>query len=223
MGKAFSIGREEAPTPKKMRVMALVRIFALLCPNASAATAACSIFSYRWFPPHFSIRTEFSLTAWDAKVEMARVYSPMCPACWIQCTDRSRRSSSWTLQNTWDVQIPELRFCAYGRLGSGYSQRVLPTMLMPPCSFGVRRPRLPSFEHTIQQGDQPLLIPAASLVEVDYPGALGDWERQPFFFPTDHADSSDVTNAGFLHQFSACTHFALPPQVQVGLQRPQGQ
>ena len=39
---------------------------------------------------------------------MARVYSPLWPACWIQRTDRSRRSSSQAAQNMWDACIQAL-------------------------------------------------------------------------------------------------------------------
>ena len=44
-------------------------------------------------------------------VEMARVYSPFWPACWVHCSDRrSRRSSSDKVRNIWDVCIQELSF-----------------------------------------------------------------------------------------------------------------
>ena len=86
------------------------RDFALACLIAMAATTACSVLPDRWFPPHFAVRTAFSITAWDATVEMARVFSPIWPACWVQCPDRSTRSSSDTLRNIWDVNIQELSF-----------------------------------------------------------------------------------------------------------------
>ena len=61
-------------------------------------------------PPHFATLTEFSLSAWDATVHMARVSSPFWPACWVNCPDRSGRSPSPTVQNIWDVSIREVSF-----------------------------------------------------------------------------------------------------------------
>ena len=86
------------------------RDFALACSTTMAATTACSVFPERWFLPHFAIRTDFSISTWGATVEMARVYSPIWPACWVQCRDRSRRSPSEMVRNTWDVYIQELSF-----------------------------------------------------------------------------------------------------------------
>ena len=59
--------------------------------------------------PHVAIRTDFSLSGWDATVEMARVYSLLWPACWVD-PDRSGRSPSTTIQNIWVVYIQELSF-----------------------------------------------------------------------------------------------------------------
>ena len=36
---------------------------------------------------------------------MAKVYSLLWPACWVECPDRSRRSLSPAVQNIWDVYI----------------------------------------------------------------------------------------------------------------------
>ena len=41
---------------------------------------------------------------------MARVYSPLWPASWVECPDRSRRSPSPAVQNIWDVYIREVSF-----------------------------------------------------------------------------------------------------------------
>ena len=60
--------------------------------------------------PHFAVRTDFSITAWDATVEMARVHSPIWPACWVQCPDRSRRPSLEACKTFWDVYKQELSF-----------------------------------------------------------------------------------------------------------------
>ena len=68
------------------------RDFTVVCPNALAASTTCSVLSDRGFSPHFSLLTEFSLSAWGAKVDMACVYPPLWPACWVQCIDRSRRN-----------------------------------------------------------------------------------------------------------------------------------
>ena len=83
------------------------RDFALACPIAMA----CYVLPDRWFPPHFCNPHGFlSLSAWDATVEVARVYLPLWPACWVECPDRSRRSPSLAVQNIRDVYVQELSF-----------------------------------------------------------------------------------------------------------------
>ena len=47
----------------------------LACSIAMAATTACGVLPDRWFSPHFAVRPGFSISAWDATVEMSRVYS----------------------------------------------------------------------------------------------------------------------------------------------------
>ena len=86
------------------------RDFTLACLIAMAATTACRVLPDWWFTPHHAILTEFSLSAWDANVHMARVYSPLWPACWVDCPDRSRRSPSPAVQNVWDVYFQEVSF-----------------------------------------------------------------------------------------------------------------
>ena len=54
-----------------------------LAKGAMSATTACGVLPERWFTPHFAFRTDFSITAWDATVEMARVYPPIWPPCWF--------------------------------------------------------------------------------------------------------------------------------------------
>ena len=88
----------------------LRRDFTLACPIAMAAITACRVLPDRWFTPHFAILTEFSLSAWDATVHMARVYSHLWPACWVGCPDRSRRSPSPMVQNIRNVYIQEVCF-----------------------------------------------------------------------------------------------------------------
>ena len=80
------------------------------CPIAMAATTACRVLPDRWFIPHFAVNTEFSLSAWDATVDRARVFSPLWPACWLESPDRSRRSPSHAVQGIWDVYIQEVGF-----------------------------------------------------------------------------------------------------------------
>ena len=84
------------------------RDFVLACPIALAAAIACSVLPDRWFTPHFAVYAEFALSAWDATVERARVHSPLWPACWLDCLDRSRSSQSREVQNIWDVYIQEV-------------------------------------------------------------------------------------------------------------------
>ena len=56
------------------------------------------------------LRGVLSLSAWDATSDRARVYSPLWPACWLDCPDRSRRSPSHAVQNIRDVYIQEVGF-----------------------------------------------------------------------------------------------------------------
>ena len=78
-----------------------------------AATTACCVLPDRWFTPHFAVLTEFALSAWGATVHVARVCSPLWPACWVDCPDRTRRSPSPTVQNIWDVYIREVSFVPF--------------------------------------------------------------------------------------------------------------
>ena len=39
---------------------------------------------------------------------MAQVYTPIWPACWVQCADHSRSSPSVEVQNSWDAYCQEL-------------------------------------------------------------------------------------------------------------------
>ena len=73
---------------------------AVACPIALAAATVCQVLPDRWFSPHFAVCTDFS--------------SPLWPACWIQCPDRFRQSSSRAVQNTWDVYIQELSYVPVG-------------------------------------------------------------------------------------------------------------
>ena len=86
------------------------RDFVLACPIALAAATACSVLPDRWFTPHFAVYAEFALSSWDATVERARIHSPLWPACWLNCPDRSRSSQSHEVQNIWDVYIREVGF-----------------------------------------------------------------------------------------------------------------
>ena len=89
------------------------RDFLLACPVALAAASACYVSPDRWFTPHFSVCAEFSLSAWDATVDRARTHSPLWPACWLQCPDRSRNSSSQEVRDIWDVYIREVGFVPF--------------------------------------------------------------------------------------------------------------
>ena len=86
------------------------RDFILACPIALAAASMCSVLPDRWFTPHFAVCAEFALSSWDATVERARIHSPLWPACWLDCPDRSRTSNSQEVQNIWDVYIREVGF-----------------------------------------------------------------------------------------------------------------
>ena len=88
------------------------RDFLSSCPIALAA-ATCSVLPDRWFTPHFAVYVEFALSVWDAIVDMATTHSPLWPACWLQCPDRSRSSKSQEVQNIWDVYIREVGFVLF--------------------------------------------------------------------------------------------------------------
>ena len=60
--------------------------------------------------PHFAVCAEFALTSWDAVVERARIHSPLWPACWLDCPDRSRSSPTSVVRDIWDVYIREVGF-----------------------------------------------------------------------------------------------------------------
>ena len=86
------------------------RDFFLACPIALAAASMCSVLPDRWFTPHFHVCAEFALSSWDATVERARIHSPLWPACWLDCLDRSRSSLSPEVRDIWDVYIREVGF-----------------------------------------------------------------------------------------------------------------
>ena len=87
--------------------------FLLACPIALAAATACSVLPDRWFTPHFAVCAEFALSSWDATVERARIHSPLWPACWLNCPDRSRSSQSHEVRDIWDVYIREVGFVPF--------------------------------------------------------------------------------------------------------------
>ena len=115
--RRLPLGEVRRPHPHAksncMRGKGTDRDFAPVCPSAPPATTSGSVLLDRWLPPHFAFLTEFSIAAWDAKVEWPGILL-FCLACWIQCTDCSRRSSSETVQNIWDVYLQELSFVPTG-------------------------------------------------------------------------------------------------------------
>ena len=112
--RAFALGRGVTPPPTcKFQLdegKGTRRDFALACPIALAAITSCSVRPGRWFPLHFGILTEVPISACGASVTLAKVHSLIWPACWVHCTDRSRRSSSEEMQNVWDAHILEIIF-----------------------------------------------------------------------------------------------------------------
>ena len=90
---------------------------------------------------------------------MARVYTPIFPACWIQCNGRSLRSSPETVQNIWNVYLQELN-CV--------PTAVKVMMWTALRTFGAGRPTPALNVHIRQQGEQPLLALPDLLVEGAY-------------------------------------------------------
>ena len=112
--EAFATGRGVAPSrtcqfqldaDKGSR-----RDFVLACPIAMAATTACRVLPDRWFIPHFAVYAEFSLSAWDATVDRARVYSPLCQPVGLIVQIAPDVLPSHAVQNIWDVYIQEVGF-----------------------------------------------------------------------------------------------------------------
>ena len=116
--RAFATGRRVSPSytcqfqldeDKGSR-----RDFVLACPIAMAAATACSVFTRSLVHSSFCCSCGvYSLSAWDATVERAKVNSPLWPACWVQCPDRSRSSTSREVQDIWDVYIREVGFVPF--------------------------------------------------------------------------------------------------------------
>ena len=114
LGHAFSFGRGVPPSSTCQFQLdedkGSRRDFILACPIALAAASMCSVLSDRWFTPHFAVCAEFTLSSWEALVERARIHSPLWPACWLNCPDRSRSSSNSVVRDIWDVYIREVGF-----------------------------------------------------------------------------------------------------------------
>ena len=75
-----------------------------------AASTGCQVLTDRWFRPHFAVCAHFGLGAWSAEGQVVRPSSPLAPACWLDCPDRSRYSSSKSVQEVWRVYLDLLRF-----------------------------------------------------------------------------------------------------------------
>ena len=58
------------------------RDFMVACPNALAASTACTI-TDRWFTPHFSLFAEFNIGRWAAEVSRPCSCQPVWPALLI--------------------------------------------------------------------------------------------------------------------------------------------
>ena len=78
------------------------RDFFVACPNALAASDACSVTDW-WFTPHFSVVARFCTDAWMADVACPIACQPLWPACWLDTPDRSSSSSSRVVEDVWDV------------------------------------------------------------------------------------------------------------------------
>ena len=77
--RAFAQERGVAPAPTcKFQLdegKGTMPDFAVACSIALAAITSCSVRPDGWFPLHFGILTEFSISSWDASVTSARVHS----------------------------------------------------------------------------------------------------------------------------------------------------
>ena len=181
------------------------RDFALACTIAMSATTACSVLPDRWFPPpHFRVHTDFSVTSWDATVEIARVHPPIWPACWVQCSDRSRRTSSEAVQNIWDVRIQELSSVPVdvrersrtarntehvGAFRQIWSRRLKASLVRAYHTAGI----LVLLDQAVHREES----------TVSAHCALGG-RCKDRIYRTDHADGFDATNSGFFINSSLC-------------------
>ena len=111
---AYSAGRGEAPAPTCRFDLSGApgtrRDFFLVCPNALAASTGCRVLTDRWFRPHFAICAQFGLGAWSARVQVVRSVSPLAPACWLDCPDRSRYSRSKPVMEVWGIYLDLLQY-----------------------------------------------------------------------------------------------------------------
>ena len=78
--------------------------------NALAASVDCEVLADRWFRPHFAVSARFGIGAWSAEIQVAQVTSLLARACWIDCPDRSRYSSSQPVQKIWETYLELLQF-----------------------------------------------------------------------------------------------------------------
>ena len=200
--KAFAIGKGVAPVftcQSRLDEDKGTRWdFTLACPIAFAATTACCVLSDRWFHPHSSIRTDFSLSAGDATVEMARVTSLLWQACWVDRPDRSGRSPSATIQNIWVVFLQELSLvprevreqllAACNTTDADASRRIWsgePVASLARAYLTAGGPALSSLSSFVGGGHLSLRTKR-----------LGGRCRDGIY-RMDHADEFDVTNSGF--------------------------
>ena len=80
---------------------------AVACPRSLAASTVCRV-KDRWFTPHFFLFAEFSIRQWTAEMSCPRATELVWPACWVDTPDKSASSSSWVVQDIWDIYREEL-------------------------------------------------------------------------------------------------------------------
>ena len=81
--------------------------FIVSCPHAVAASTACFV-TDRWFTPHFSVFSCFSIDGWSADIACPEVCQPVWPARWIGTTEKSSSSVTRVVQDAWDVYRDEV-------------------------------------------------------------------------------------------------------------------
>ena len=195
--QAFATGRGVAPSctcqfqldeDKGSR-----REFVLACPIAMAATTACRVLPDRWFIPHFSVYAEFSLSAWDATVDRARVYSPCGQLVGLIAL------IAHVVQNIWDVYIQEVR-----SVPREVREKLFTTCNSPDVDASClswSREAEASLARAYLYAGGPLLssrILVVMWVEASFPSVPCDWEvSHDRIHHVDRADEFDVTHSGF--------------------------
>ena len=146
LGKAFAVGRGGTPTPAcKFQLdegRGTHRYFALVRPTAlwGSTSCSCRVLPDRRCSAHFALLTEFSPSTWAPRLNRHDPF-PLWLAFWLQCTDRSGRSSFTGAQFcafSWDLGSKEAEagwFVLTKWLGEQYFLTLQVLLVQDACLF----------------------------------------------------------------------------------------